>query len=63
LKSGYNISIEVDGNVSYRNIPGILESGGEILVLGTSSLFTKSIPLGDSFRAVKNFIEKASVKI
>ncbi|XOV90940.1 MAG: ribulose-phosphate 3-epimerase [Bacteroidota bacterium] len=31
--------IEVDGNVSWENIPKMIQSGADILVLGTSSIF------------------------
>ena len=34
-----DIDIEVDGNVSWRHIPAMVEAGASILVLGTSSLF------------------------
>ena len=56
LVAGYNIPIQVDGNVSYKNIPLMLKNGAEILVLGTSSLFRKDTPLGESLKAVKEYI-------
>ena len=34
--------IEVDGNVSWENIPKMTAAGADILVLGTSSVFTPS---------------------
>lgn len=33
------VQIEVDGNVSWRNIPVMIEAGARILVAGSSSLF------------------------
>ncbi len=36
---GYDFLIEVDGNVSWANIPLMLEAGADVLVAGTSSLF------------------------
>jgi ribulose-phosphate 3-epimerase len=33
------IEIEVDGNVSWQNIPRMVEAGAQILVAGSSSLF------------------------
>ena len=36
---GHGFLIEVDGNVSWANIPGMLEAGADVLVAGTSSLF------------------------
>ena len=34
-----DIEIEVDGNVSWENIPRMIEAGGQVLVAGSSSLF------------------------
>ena len=38
---GLATEIEVDGNVSWTNIPKMIEAGADILVLGTSALFEK----------------------
>jgi ribulose-phosphate 3-epimerase len=35
------IEIEVDGNVSWENIPKMIEAGAQTLVVGTSSVFEK----------------------
>jgi len=40
-ENNLNIPIEVDGNVSFENIPGMIAAGANILVAGTSSLFRK----------------------
>jgi ribulose-phosphate 3-epimerase len=40
--AGLSIPIEVDGNVSFDNIPRMVEAGADILVAGTSSLFSSS---------------------
>jgi ribulose-phosphate 3-epimerase len=40
---GYDIEIEVDGNVSWENIPKMTAAGADTLVLGTSSLFDSSL--------------------
>ena len=45
---GRNISIEVDGNVSFENIPRMVAAGADILVAGTSSLFSKEGPLTEN---------------
>jgi len=37
--AGYDIEIEVDGNVSWENIPKMVDAGADTLVLGTSSLY------------------------
>ncbi len=34
-----DLEIEVDGNVSWENIPRMVEAGGNVLVAGTSSLY------------------------
>ena len=36
---GRLVPIEVDGNVSFENMPAMIEAGADILVAGTSSLF------------------------
>ncbi len=38
-KRGLRIPIQVDGNVSFENIPKMVAAGADILVAGTSSLF------------------------
>ena len=39
---GVNLPIEVDGNVSFDNIPKMVAAGADILVGGTSSVFNKA---------------------
>ena len=36
---GLDIQVEVDGNVSWENIPRMIDAGADLLVAGTSSLF------------------------
>ncbi len=36
---GINLEIEIDGNVSWDNIPKMIDAGADTLVVGTSSLF------------------------
>lgn len=38
---GSSAAVEVDGNVSWENIPRMVAAGADILVAGTSSLFVK----------------------
>lgn len=40
-REGLDALIQVDGNVSWANIPAIVRAGGEVLVLGSSSLFSR----------------------
>jgi ribulose-phosphate 3-epimerase len=39
---GRNIPIQVDGNVSFEHIPAMVAAGADILVAGTSSIFSKT---------------------
>lgn len=36
---GLDVEIEVDGNVSWENIPRMIQAGAQVLVAGSSSLF------------------------
>ncbi len=58
----YNLSalIEVDGNVSWENIPPMLAAGADILVAGTSSLFSKVGSREDNFTKIERLIEDFS---
>ena len=40
-REGLGARLEVDGNVSWDNIPPMVEAGAEVLVAGSSSLFEK----------------------
>jgi pentose-5-phosphate-3-epimerase len=42
---GLDIPIEVDGNVSFANIPRMVALGARILVCGSSSLFSDTADL------------------
>ncbi len=51
----WDLEIEVDGNVSWENIPRMIEAGGEVLVAGTSSLYDGKAGLAkniEKFRAL-----------
>jgi len=45
---GLGIPIEVDGNVSYANIPEMVALGADMLVCGTSSLFSRDRSLAEN---------------
>ncbi|HET6452531.1 MAG TPA: ribulose-phosphate 3-epimerase [Spirochaetia bacterium] len=47
---GLDIEIEVDGNVSWDNIPRMVEAGARVLVAGSSSLFDAKAPLPENLR-------------
>lgn len=50
---GLRIPIEVDGNVSFENIPRMLAAGADILVAGTSSVFYAGATREESFARVR----------
>lgn len=47
-KKRLKIEIEVDGNVSFENIPRMAEAGADIFVLGSSSLFSSYAELEEN---------------
>jgi pentose-5-phosphate-3-epimerase len=53
---GLDIEIEVDGNVSWQNIPLMIEAGARILVAGTSSLFESGSELGHNIERLYRLI-------
>ena len=60
---GYTIEIEVDGNVSWENVPKMLEAGAEVLVAGTSSLFDHKAPLGENITRLRSKLNDYEQKI
>jgi len=46
---GLEIDIQVDGNVSFEHIPKMVAAGANNLVAGTSSLYTKGMPLAKAY--------------
>jgi ribulose-phosphate 3-epimerase len=57
---GWDLAIEVDGNVSWQNIPRMLEAGATVLVAGSSSLFDGSADLRASLRKMKAMIGRGA---
>jgi ribulose-phosphate 3-epimerase len=53
-----DVEIEVDGNVSWENIPRMVEAGAEVLVAGSSSLFAKGTTLRENIRRMRRMIER-----
>lgn len=51
--------IEVDGNVSWENIPRMLEAGADTFVAGTSSLFQKGTDLAGNIDRMRALFEGA----
>jgi len=48
--------IEVDGNVSWENIPRMVDAGAEVLVLGTSSVFNSKESRKDAFQKLNQLL-------
>jgi ribulose-phosphate 3-epimerase len=55
-KHDCTIPIEVDGNVSFENIPQMVKSGARILVAGSSSLYSTAGSLAENFAAIRKCI-------
>ena len=53
-----SVKIEVDGNVSWENIPIMLDAGSDILVTGTSSIFSKEVSREETFTRFNTLISK-----
>ena len=51
---GLQIEIEVDGNVSWDNIPRMVEAGANVLVLGTSSIYDGVLDTGASIDRLRD---------
>lgn len=53
---GYPIDIEADGNVSWQNIPLMIEAGARILVTGSSSLYERGADLRENIERLYQLI-------
>lgn len=57
---GYDdVGIQVDGNVSFANIAGMVMAGATMLVCGTSSVFHESYSIGEAVGAVREIVKHA----
>lgn len=54
---GFDYEIEVDGNVSWQNIPRMVDAGADVLVAGTSSLFDRSMRRAEAFRTIRAMLD------
>lgn len=55
-KHGVNLPIEVDGNVSFENIPKMVAAGADILVGGSSSVFHKTCSRAENIQRIRHAI-------
>jgi ribulose-phosphate 3-epimerase len=53
--------IEVDGNVSWENLPRMIKAGGEIFVTGTSSVFQHGTDLGANIDRLAEIFDSMEV--
>ncbi len=53
---GMSIPVEVDGNVSFENIPRMVAAGADILVAGTSSIFHKDGTRDENIQRIRQAI-------
>ncbi|MDE0424283.1 MAG: ribulose-phosphate 3-epimerase [Candidatus Poribacteria bacterium] len=61
-KHGVDLPIEVDGNVSFENIPKMVSAGADILVGGTSSVFHKSGSRAENIQRTRQAIDLGLAK-
>jgi ribulose-phosphate 3-epimerase len=56
-EAGYDhLPIQVDGNVSFANIPGMVAAGAHNLVAGTSSIFNSADSWGNNLKKAREAI-------
>jgi ribulose-phosphate 3-epimerase len=56
-RSGRDIPIEVDGRIGFSSMAELVACGADILVAGTSCLFSKDAPIADNFDRMRAAIE------
>lgn len=58
-QKGLNIDIQIDGQVNAGTIEKVVQAGGNVLVVGTSGLFTLDKDLSIAVNKIRNQIQKA----
>ncbi len=57
-ESGHaDVDVQVDGNVSFQNIPLMVAAGATMLVGGTSSIFHKDYSISQAVNEVRNILQ------
>ncbi len=56
-RNGIGAEIEVDGNVSWENIPEMVKAGATVLVAGSSSVFDERYTRKEAIQKIKNMTE------
>ena len=57
-KGGRGIEVEVDGNVSWENIPKMISAGATVFVAGTSSIFQRESDLERNIKRFRAMLEE-----
>ncbi len=60
-KMGYAIEVEVDGNVSWENIPKMVKAGADVFVAGTSSIFMGGTDMGENIKRFQSLISTGEI--
>ena len=55
-EQGSQAEIQVDGNVSFENIPRLVGAGATMLVGGTSSIFRKGLRIAEAVQKTYDLI-------
>ena len=55
-EKGFQTEIQVDGNVSFENIPTLVKAGATMLVGGTSSVFKKGMTITGAVQKMRSVI-------
>jgi ribulose-phosphate 3-epimerase len=55
-RNGYELEIEVDGNVSWKNLPKMRDAGAQVFVAGTSSIFESGGNLAGNVRRFRSIL-------
>ncbi len=50
------VDLEVDGNVSFTHIPAMVQSGANVLVGGSSSIFHKDYSIPEAIKAIRDLV-------
>jgi len=56
-----HVEIQVDGNVSFANIPAMIDAGATMLVGGTSSLFSKEFTISEAVSEMRKLIHQQEI--
>ncbi|WP_272538819.1 D-allulose 6-phosphate 3-epimerase [Providencia sp. PROV197] len=55
-KGNYSFLIEVDGSCNKNTYKALLKAGGQVLIMGSSGLFKKGIPLSETWQTMQEDI-------